>query len=182
MKIIDMIGGFVKDYIKPHIFEKYMYDNIEEVEHEMSNDIFMEIISADYNNISDVIHLKKILLDYYGDELNKYNDSFYEKEIEFDENLHKVIDYKELKENILFDCGKISTQRQLQFEIKKNFNMPDWYGMNWDAFDDLIDLSHVQKIELKNFYSMCDIIHDDSLLFLSILKNHSKQTCQIIVK
>ena len=182
MKIIDVIGGFINDNIKNDVFEKYVYENIESIEQEVSGDLYLEIISADYNSRAAVIHLKKILSDYYGDKLDKYNDAYFEREIDLDEDLRKVIDHEPTEENIVFDCGGITTQKQLQYEIKKFFHMPTWFGMNWDAIDDLIDLSHVKKIELNNFNDMLEIMHDDSLIFLSILKKHSEKSCEIIVK
>ena len=182
MKIIDVIGGFVKDNIKQAVFEKYVYENIESVEREVPGDLYLEIISADYNSKAAVIHLKKLLSDYYGAELGKYNDAYFERETEMDEELRKVIDRYENEENIVFDCGGITSQKQLQYEIKKFFHMPTWFGMNWDAIEDLIDLSHVKKIELDNFNNMFEMMHDDSLIFLSILKKHSEKSCEIIVK
>ena len=109
MNTIDMIGGFVKECIEPKIFEQYIYKNIKNIEHELPADIFLEIISIDYNNKYDIPHIKKILSTYYGDQLEKYNDAFFEIEVEKDEDLRKAIGYKEPDENISFDCSEIST-------------------------------------------------------------------------
>ena len=185
MNTIDMIGGFVKECIEPKIFEQYIYKNIKNIEHELPADIFSEIISIDYNNKYDIPHIKKILSNYYGDQLEKYNDAFFEIEVEKDEDLRKAIGYKEPDENISFDCSEISTSAQLQNKIKETFNLSDYYGMNWDAFNDIVDISVFKEVELKSFYEMYNIIPDDSLTFLEILikqSGHSKHKCRITIK
>ncbi|MBR3023078.1 MAG: barstar family protein, partial [Oscillospiraceae bacterium] len=74
---------------------------------------------------------------------------------------------------------------QLQNKIKETFNLSDYYGMNWDAFNDIVDISVFKEVELKSFYEMYNIIPDDSLTFLEILikqSGHSKHKCRITIK
>ena len=57
--------------------------------------------------------------------------------------------------------------------------------MNWDAFNDIVDISVFKEVELKSFYEMYNIIPDDSLTFLEILikqSGHSKHKCRITIK
>lgn len=181
MKTIDMIGGFVKDYIKPDIFEKYIYDHYVDVEKEIPADIFEKITETNFKNEADIVHIKKELSDYYGNQLDKYNDAYYEIEVEQDEKLRKTIGYDDFEQNIVFDCSDISTKEELLRKIKRVFDMPEWFGMNWDAFNDLFPVHEYKKIELNNFYKMSDMISADASIFLEILKKNSEQDCQIII-
>lgn len=58
---------------------------------------------------------------------------------------------KEVKDNIisiLIDGAEISTKEQLFVSFKEALSFPDYFGMNWDALEDLLkDLSWLGDVE-----------------------------------
>ena len=58
---------------------------------------------------------------------------------------------KEIKDNtlsIVIDGMEIRTKEQLLTTMKEALSFPDYFGMNWDAFDEVLkDLSWLEGIE-----------------------------------
>ena len=53
--------------------------------------------------------------------------------------------------------------------------------MNWDAFNDLINLSKVKKIELIDFARMQKLIPYDADRLLNLLEQNKKADCEISI-
>ncbi|MGN0638519.1 MAG: barstar family protein [Huintestinicola sp.] len=52
----------------------------------------------------------------------------------------------------------VSDPKELQRRLRTAFKFPKWYGLNWDAFYDIADLSEIERIELVGFddlYQAC---------------------------
>lgn len=80
---------------------------------------------------------------------------------------------------VIFDCRGIDSKYKLHSKIKKVFDFPEWYGMNWDAFNDLIDLSDYNEIRFINFNALKNVLPDDTALFIELLKKNNRGNCKI---
>ena len=69
---------------------------------------------------------------------------------------------------IIFDCTNIDSTLKLQQEIQRKFDFPEWYGKNWNAFEDLLDLTELLILKFINYTKMSQLIPDDSKRFIQI--------------
>lgn len=181
MTVNDVIGGFVSGNILPSVFESFLYENMGLFEGELPSDIFLELISLDFTDDNGVLHMKNILREHYGDMSAKYNDAFFERAAESGEPLSELIDRPERPEVLVFECGGISSARELHMLIKKMLRFPSRYGMNWDAFNDLVCLGGVREIVLHGFEDMRRHIPEDADIFLSILDSRRDVGCVVTI-
>ena len=60
--------------------------------------------------------------------------------------MKKAINNKAL--SIIFDGAELGTKEQLLSSMKEGLSLPDYFGMNWDALDEVLqDLSWLEGIK-----------------------------------
>lgn len=183
MTIDTIIFGFVNGNIKAEAFEKYLYENVSLFENNMDSNLFMQLISLDFSNKKETIIVKKRLKDSLESASDKYNDAYFELEIEKDDDLKKLVSDCNLhSQSAIFECGNICSSYELHLKIKSFFDFPYWYGMNWTAFNDIIDLSDFTVLVLKDFGSLQKKLPQDSDEFLKILNENNQNECRILIQ
>ena len=167
--------AFINAFINPKTFEIWIYDNLELISKEISSqNLFLNLISCNYQSSNDVEHLKKLILKEYK---NIFNSFTYDSILNSGNNeLISIIKREQNKSNIIiFDCTNIDSTLKLQQEIQRKFDFPEWYGENWNAFEDLLDLTELLILKFINYTKMSQLIPDDSKRFIQILNNHKNK-------
>ena len=97
MDIIEIIALYVKDYVSEKEFENWVYSHSKEIENQVDEELYLDLISSSYTNKNEVISLKNKLITLLNENYKNYyetiNDAFIERKIS--ENTHE-----ELWENI----------------------------------------------------------------------------------
>ena len=90
--------------------------------------------------------------------------------------MKKTIENKKL--SIVFDGSELKTKEQLMLKMKEAFSIPDYFGMNWDALDEVLrDLSWLDGIETIQitFENSSQILssatENDKLIFKDIVNS-----------
>ena len=179
--MVDYFYAFVNEYISCTEFENWVYNSVDLLSRMLNNDLelFTELLECTYCSDNETAHLKHILRNKFSLSCTPEN---YDKFISSaDESLKKLIENNEdnLKD-IIFDCTGIDTPGKLQKRIQTVFKFPEWYGMNWDAFNDLIDLSDVCTVRIINIQEMQTSIQNDTELFLKLLQISLTENCKLI--
>ncbi len=174
--MITYFYAFVNDMILDTDFEQWIYEKINDIEHFVSPELFSELYECDHSCPKSLGNLKsKIYQSFEKQFENIDKDNFYK---ETDERLSELIKRCEeantLKGTLVIDCTGVNTPAELQKRLCGICKFPSWYGMNWDAFNDLIDLSEVKKIEMIDFERMKKLMpHDADKLLCSLERNKS---------
>lgn len=148
--------AFINAFINPKTFEIWIYDNLELISKEISSqNLFLNLISCNYQSSNDVEHLKKLILKEYK---NIFNSFTYDSILNSGNNeLISIIKQEQNKSNIII------------------FDFPEWYGKNWNAFEDLLDLTELLIFKFINYTKMSQLIPNDSKRFIQILNNHKNK-------
>lgn len=171
--------AFINGFISSSDFENVLYESLDELlDDEKSSKLFLELIETNYNSKEEVIHIKNIIATIYKEELEKISYSMLQNVD--DPRLQAMLKKKNhLNKEIVFDCNGIDSEQKLHQKIKNIFKFPFWYGMNWDAFYDLLDLSEVEQIKFLHFKSMEHYIPIESEKMIQLIKLKNKN-CRII--
>ena len=75
------------------------------------------------------------------------------------------------KEEYILDFSEVKYIYDVHQIIKKEFDFPDYYGANWDAFWDCItDMANLEmKIDVLNFDILKKVSEKDSAIFVELL-------------
>lgn len=80
-------------------------------------------------------------------------------------------------DNLRIDVGGIDSREQLHALLSEAFGFPDYYGMNWDAFDECIrDVSAPAKVVVSGIESLHRKLPREAELFLKCLQDFSAQS------
>ncbi|MEB3749710.1 hypothetical protein EP10_000549 [Geobacillus icigianus] len=95
---------------------------------------------------------------------------------------------KSSRKQVTLDVSHIQDSKELHSLLKKELDLPDFYGMNWDAFWDAIT-GLVELPEILIFEGWDHIerkLPEDSQTLMNILKDFNEQyplwKCQVIYK
>ena len=179
-----MIGyffAFVNEFISCKEFENWVYNSVNFLSSLLHDNsaLLTELLECNYCSDNETEHLKNILR-------NQFNLSFTDENYnEFinssDKSLKNMIEHNmKNSSHIAFDCTGIDTPGKLQRKIQIAFDFPEWYGMNWDAFNDLIDLSDVCTIRITNIQEMRKHIKNETQTFLELLQKNLSENCKLI--
>jgi RNAse (barnase) inhibitor barstar len=170
--------AFINNYISQKQFENLVYEFVDVISSELGDkSILSDILECDYNSFNEVIHLKTIIKSFllsigYDTEKNLLDcDDAYLLNMIYDNEKSS-----ELPKEMIFDCTNIDTTFKLHLQIKKVFKFPEWYGMNWAAFNDILDLSDVKEISIINYDKMHSFIKEDAETFIEIINERKKGT------
>ena len=188
MDIIEIIALYVKDYVSEKDFENWVYSHSKEIENQVDEELYLDLISSSYTNKNEVISLKNKLItllnENYKDYYETINDAFIECKIS--ENTHEELwenikKKYERKEEIMLDFKEIDSSQKLHEYLKIKFELSNYYGKNWDAFEDLLygDIILPRKIIIKNIKCLYEYSSYDAEMFKKLIIKHKKD-CQII--
>lgn len=127
MTTIRIFALYVNGYLNNLDFEKWIYQNLEELNNCIENDIFLELLETNFTDKKEQIHLKHILDNYLYDKHNDIlintTDSYIEKIIDnnSDDFIIKCLNKIYLQDDsIVIDCSMIRDEYELQCILKKN--------------------------------------------------------------
>lgn len=176
--MINYFYAFISNLISHKEFEDWVYSSVDLLKANLKkeNELYLQLISCDYSSSVESEHLKVNLYNKYKDcfDLITYSDfiSTADKKLKL-----LVKKHNEMQPIVIFDCTGIDNKSKLHSRIKKVFKLPEWYGMNWDAFNDIIDLSNIKEIKFINFMFMKEKIPDDANTFLKLLIKNNDRNC-----
>ncbi|QHZ46558.1 barstar family protein [Bacillus sp. NSP9.1] len=96
--------------------------------------------------------------------------------------------HEERKEKITLDVSNIQDSNELHNTLKENFEFPDFYGMNWDAFWDAITgLVELPKtIIFEGWDNIEEKLPTDSQTLVNIFKEFNEEypymECEVLYK
>lgn len=82
---------------------------------------------------------------------------------------------------ITVDITDISDPRELQRRLRTALKFPKWYGLNWDAFYDIADLSEIERIKLVGFEALYQAIPEEAHRLIYALDANKSDDCDVIV-
>ncbi len=92
------------------------------------------------------------------------------------------------KEIVTIDVGKIQDSRELHYRLKRELELPDFYGMNWDAFWDAITglVELPETISFEGWNTLEAVLPKDSQILWGLLskfnEEHPSWKCNVIYK
>lgn len=183
---IEMICLFVNGYLNSEQFEDAFLTNIFYFEKLLENDVYIKIISTNFNSKNEIISLKTFLRAYlnshYIEEINNTNDANVERIVESDRKdvIAKILrKHYEKKEIIHIECKYIKDFQQLIYLIKDELQISKSCGNNLDAINDLIyDINFPNKIIFHNWSTIESKFLKESRDIKEIFEK--KDECKII--
>lgn len=156
---IEIICLFVNDYLNSEQFENAFFDNIFEYENLLIHDIYLKILSTNFNSKNEIVSLKNVLKNYliinYNDKINNTNDAYVDRIAESertDKIAHILRKRYEKKKIIYINFYNIINTEHLIYTIKKMLQFPESCGNNLDAINDFIyDVIFPEKLILNNW-------------------------------
>lgn len=173
--------AFVYDLISCEDLEKWLYSF---GDMPIEDDIYLQLLECDYRCDKEVKRIKFLLGERFRKEFDDMKQSDFYNNIEDDlrEMIIKYENENRLTGELVFDCAALHSAYMIQTRIRQVFKFPPWYGHNWDAFNDLVDLSDVSRIVLKNFADMENNAPSEAEAFIRILKKAAYPGCEIIIE
>lgn len=182
-----ILGMYIKGYISKERFEQWVYDNLDLLERDFSS-IYLELISTNYRNKCEVIELteciKEYLLKRKNIVLSDINDCTVQKAVEESKEIGELVKQQELKNCIEVNCKDIQSNHDLHKTLKDIFELGEYYGMNWDAFEDYLygDISIPQKLIFHNWNYLKEKLPKDAQILSDLLRKYILSKCEIIFK
>ncbi len=79
-------------------------------------------------------------------------------------------------DNLRIDVGGVESREQLHALLSGAFGFPDYYGMNWDAFDECIrDVNAPGQVVVSGIESLRRKLPREAELFLKCLRGFSAE-------
>ncbi len=187
MKYIEVICLYLNRYLTDEQFEEYFYSNMSEFEEQLDEDIYLDIVSTNFNSKNELISLQKKLDGYtknnFSEMYNNMNDAYIERLIDSSSN-GEIIDILKNRylraDTVRIDLENIKTKDELINIIKKSLKYPDFCGNNWNAIKDLLyDLMLPNNIKLLNWGMLEKCLPEDSAILKRILGEINEDYCTI---
>lgn len=81
-----------------------------------------------------------------------------------------------MKQEITIDVGSVTDSNELHALLAKKPGFPDYYGMNWDAFDECIrDLGSAGVIRIIGFKSLERALQEEAQLLKLCLTEYKEE-------
>lgn len=176
--IKDMLGGFVNSHICAEVFEKHFNGYMNDYEKELDKNTFDMLVYADYSDENDVAHLRESLGKVFPKE--KYEDEYFINSQNEELKNAYVLSHPDLS-HIVLDLGEAETTDDLQNIIKRTFGLPDSYGRNRAAFEQLIDLSNCRSVTVNNYGHFYQRNPKDAMLLIWLISKHKTGDCVLTV-
>lgn len=184
----EVICLYLKDYLSDEQFEEYFYNNITEFEEHLEEDIYLEIISTNFNLKEEKINLKtklkKYILDNFFILYDNINDAHIENLIQsgIEGYVIEILRGRYSRRDLVsMDCSNIKNQSELIHLIKETLKFPEFCGNNWNAIQDLIyDINLPKKIVLSNWDAIEKQLPKDSILARRIFDSIDENYCIVL--
>lgn len=188
MNCIEIICLYLKRYISEDQFQNIFYDYINDFENALQGDIYLDILSTNFESKERRLTLETELYNYvlenYSLVYDKINDAYLERLIDSNKGNVVVEILKkryERRDEVSINCDKISKQSELICSVKKALEYPQFCGNNWDAIRDLIfDIILPEKFIFYNWDAMEEKLPEDTAILKSILDKIREECCIII--
>lgn len=188
MNCIEMICFYLKKYISDQQFENIFYDYNEDFKKSLDENIYLDVLSTDFNSKQEKISLETELRNYvlenYNSVYDDINDAYIELMLDSNKDGTVVELLKEIyqkNEQVDIDCSMINTQSDLIDAIKQALKYPNFCGNNWNAIEDLIyDIIFPRKLILNNWVEVEKKLPKDAVILKSLLDKYSSGRCKII--
>ena len=180
--LIKYFYAFAYDMVLDSDFEQWLYNHIDSVEAFLNRKIFMDLYECDFGCNKSIYFTKQKLCQYFAQQFEAVCEAdFYEG---IDKSLLAMLERCEeataLRGKLIIECHGIATAKQLQKRLQIICRFPDWYGLNWNAFNDLIDLSEVDEIQLIGFADLKDSLPSEADTLLNKLAFYKNKSCKIL--
>lgn len=176
MNIIPYIYALLNGHISCEDFVNWTFtDNIA---NEFDSDILDKIQSCDCENSNDTAELKKLLAKHYGKPLCNVTASCLSECS--DNTLKMMLIYSGTAKKLCVDFSNISTAAELHKCLRYAFHLPYWYGENFDAFADILDMSEYKIIVLFNFTALENELPHAAAQLMNII-DKSKNSDSVVI-
>lgn len=82
----------------------------------------------------------------------------------------------DIKEAIYINGEKCTTKENLFVEFSKKLDFPDYFGNNWDSFEEILfDLEVNSKILLYNFEELLKQDNENKIIFNEIIQSYNSE-------
>ncbi|WP_314347335.1 barstar family protein [Fusobacterium massiliense] len=188
MKYIRTICLYLKKYISDKQFENIFYQDIDSFQNALEEEVYWNILSANFNKKEDIITINTYLYNYmlknYKSIYDEISDAYIENLINSNED-NVVIDILkkryEQKEEVFINFYNINNKLELILSIKKALNLPQHCGNNWDAIEDFIyDTILPKKIILHNWNNIKEKFSQDAIILRRILNKINPKYCTVL--
>lgn len=162
MDCVKIICLYLKKYISEEQFENIFYDYIEDFQEQLEEDMYLNVLFANFSSKQEKIsldtELHNYVLEHYDSVYKNINDAYIERIIASDNDdivVEKLKTRYQKKEKVDIDCSMISTHSELIDAIKQALQYPYFCGNNWDAIEDLMyDIILPQMLILSNWHEV----------------------------
>lgn len=185
MNCIEIICLYLKRYLSENQFQEIFYDNINDFENVLQEDIYLNILSTNFESkerrITLETELRDYVLEHYSLVYDNINDAYIERCIDSNKGnvVVEILKKKyERKEEVSINCDKISKRSELICSVKNALEYPRFCGDNWDAIQDLIfDIILPKKLIFYNWDSVEEKLPEDTAILKSILDKACHECC-----
>ena len=92
------------------------------------------------------------------------------------------------QDKLILDVSAVQNSTDLHCLLKKNLELPDFYGMNWDAFWDAITgiIELPETLIFEGWSNVEERLPKDSQIFINLLNDFNEQyphlKCKVVYK
>lgn len=187
MNFNEVICFYLNGYLTDEQFERYFYNNMENTETDVDENIYLEIISTNFSQKQECISLRFQLKQYAEKEVpriySKINDSYVELLTQSNDNneIINLLKTRYIKKPLVkIDCGTIKNSKEIISTIKHSLNFPEFCGNNWNAINDLIyDVILPQKVIFIGWKLFEERFPEDAEFIKKIFDKLDTNNCSI---
>ena len=187
VNVEEILGMYVRGYISNEKFESWVYKNSDVLERDLSH-IYLELISTNYRNKNEVITIKTIVKEYLLKEKNnilgEISDYVVQRGAEESKEVQELIEKREPNKYVEVNCKDINSSYVLHKILREIFDLGEYYGMNWEAFEDYIygDANIPQKIIFNNWRYLKMKLPKEASTLSSLLQKYISNSCEVLYK
>ncbi|MFP9131294.1 barstar family protein [Niallia sp. BSM11] len=92
------------------------------------------------------------------------------------------------QDKLILDVSAVQNSTDFHYLLKKNLDLPDFYGMNWDAFWDAITglIELPETLIFEGWSNVEERLPKDSQIFINLLNDFNEQyphwKCKVVYK
>ncbi|WP_273128127.1 barstar family protein [Bacillus weihaiensis] len=92
------------------------------------------------------------------------------------------------QDKLILDVSAVQASTDFHYLLKKNLDLPDFYGMNWDAFWDAITglIELPETLIFEGWSNVEERLPKDSKIFINLLNDFNEQNphwkCKVVYK
>lgn len=188
MNFNEVICLYLNGYLTDEQFEHYFYNNMEDAEKVVDENIYLEIISTNFSQKEECISLRFQLKQYVEKEVSEIygniSDSYVESLTQSNDNneIINLLKTRYMKKPLVkIDCRRIKNSKEIISTIKHSLNFPEFCGNNWNAINDLIyDVILPEKVIFIGWKAFEERFSEDADFIKKIFDKLDTNNCSII--